>query len=495
MSIRLNKTILCSGACLFLTVFMNCNFMDLRPIKYSITPSSQNTILASAETPVSIQFETEMRRSEVEKILNVSSGAGQTEGDIIWQANKLLFYAAGGWKPGVRYTLKFEGVFFAKDGREDKADDTVHFYAATNSKAPVITNFSPADGESTGVTPQGGARLSLLFSCDMNKISVEDALVIEGVNETDRRIVWISGHEVEVTSIQKLNAWTNYRWTLGKEALSAEGVAISKPYSAAFITNSDMVLPKVQRVFPMINSGNYWSDTGLSIRTGLGFGHGIGIDFSKDMDAGSALRGVQIEPALQGRVEQLTPRRFVFIPDKAPEPSKRYMIVIRGETKDSFGLALNDDYKIDFIPDIKFLKVKSIYASGSATGSGADDDYIEDAAVTDGALLQPRISAADKNCILEIEFSMAINAAQKAVIPNLVNFAPHFPQSLRRTDTQSINWKSDFILEIEFVNLVPGTAAVPHYYKLNIPGGSSGIQNGTGDYLENSLSIYLEARP
>lgn len=479
-----------------LSMFMSaCGFIDLRPIKYDITPASQNTVLAALNTPVSIAFETEMRKSDTEKIISISSYYGQTDGDIVWHGTKLIFNPAGGWKPGVRYVLKFQGTIYAKDGREDRANSTVHFYAATNSPAPYIKSFLPADGASCGVTKEGGARLRILFSCDMNRVSVEEALNVDGINIDDRRVEWLSESELEITSVKKLSPWTTYRWTLGKGAVSTEGIALTKDESASFITNSDMIFPGIRRVFPAINSGGLWTDNGLPIESGLGFEHGICVDFSKDMDSASALQCFNIDPALQGHTEQLTPFRFIFIPDKAPEISKKYLITIRGDTKDSFGLTTGSDYKVEFVPDIPFLKIDYIYASGSASGNGNDDDYIEENAVKDGALIQPRISGADRNCIIEIEFSLDITQEQKANIPNQISFAPHFPSSLYAASVQSINWKTSKLLEIEYVNIIPGQGTEPHYYKLTMGGGISGLQNGNGSYLESTLNIYIEARP
>jgi hypothetical protein len=492
-----NRFLRFAAGCFILNGFLSCAFADLRPVSVSTDPAEPETILNEVSTPVSVCFDTPMRQSEVERILSVDYYAGKAQGDLKWQDNNLFFYPVGGWTPGVRYTLSLNGNAFSEDGRDANFSNYVPFYAVKKEAAPFLTHFYPDDGESVGVLPEDGGKIKLFFSGPMDEKSVEDAFSIDGIGKMN--FAWNGSRtELEICPDVPLDAWNIYRWSLGAKAISTEGIPIAKSYSAQFTANKDKVFPKVKYVCPALKSekkdgdyegGYYWRESTMSIENHLGTSQSIAIVFTKAMDKKSVENGLRFEPSLTGNIEQYSPTIFHFIPLRQPETETLYRLTISSETKDCYGLKLQDEYAINFVVDIPYLELTSLkqFDKGSAT---------ELSNIKNGMILPVNILSGVEECKLVFQFSLPVDDIEsRANIAQSIRLEPFFPASLNGVVLRWANWigLGNDILTLEWEGLAPGEESQPNYYKLTIPGSSSGISDGAGSYLKDTIIIYLEA--
>ncbi|MDR2842916.1 MAG: hypothetical protein LBV52_06915 [Spirochaetaceae bacterium] len=474
----------------------SCEFADLRTINVSVTPDTSDVILSDYKSPVSVNFDTAMKKKETESMLSVTYYDGHVEGDMYWKDNSLVFVPVKGWLPGVRYALNISGVAYAVDGREIYLSFFVTFFAVNNSEAPYIINYEPADGASVGVTKETGACLHFVFSQGMNRRSVEDSFTINGF--TGKEFSWNEGStELFVTSKEKQNAWTAFSWKVGKDSLSCEGVPIVKETSGQFITDIDIKIPKVENVFPVLkmeneNSGYNWIPSGLEIADGLGPFQGIAVEFSKSMDPVSVNGCIKFEPPLSGTVDIIAPNTIVFIPTGFPASEVHYKLIVSAGTKDMFGLKIENEYKTEFVPDIPFLKIEKFKFQGTRDTVILEDD------INNEGYYSVYVSSVLKKVLCEIVFSVPITTIQeKADIVRNIRFETFFPSSLSAVALTNAYWLpygTNKVLHLEWEGLLAGSLQNPNYYKLYIPGGTSGVSNGEGSYLRDSLTIYLEAK-
>jgi hypothetical protein len=466
----------------------------LRPVSVSTYPDSAETVLPEADSPVSAGFDTEMQKAEVERIFSVESYSGKTEGDFRWEGNRLYFSPVAGWIPGTRYMLSLDGTACSKDGRDAVFSIFVPFYAVNREAIPYLKDFYPEDGASTGVMPDDGGKIKLIFSEPMNRRSVEDAFSIDGVSK--KKFAWNdSGTEVEITSDEKLNAWSVYRWTLETKSLSAAGVPLAKSYSAQFTTNKDTVYPFVKHISPVLrtegdsgvyNGGYYWLETGGKIENHLGYGQGIAVVFNKAMDKNSVVSGLRFAPSITGVVEQYSPDTFVFLPARDPEIGVSYRLTVSADTKDTYGLKLTSEYTVDFMVDIKHLEVIFIKAGGAT----ADLTNIKKE-----NFMSLKISKASKECWLDFHFSPEIyDRKNRESIARSIRLDAFFPGTLARPVLRWARWTGpgNDTLKLEWIGVNPGTESEPYYYKLTIPGGTSGISDENGSFMKNTIVVYLE---
>ncbi len=459
-------------------ICVSCGFLDLRPIGYSIEPDNPDSLLSDSHTPVILRFDTEMKKNDAEKILQVTSDTEVIDGDFSWSGNDLYFTPVPGWTAGVKYTLSLLGTMRSVDGRELRVERFISFYAINKNEPPLLEWNYPSYGASVGT---GDVVFEFHFSCPMDRLTVESALTIESIG--NKNFEWSDDDKkLRVTTDKAFTPWTSYRWNLKDSAKSADGVPLPKTYSGYFTTDMDQTLPRVVGVFPVLYSDGSWFPTGADIETRLAPGQGIAVEFNKPM-GDNVLRSVRFEPSLTGRTELLSEKSIVYIFAKDPEPETTYTLIVSADTKDSEGLKTGVDYKINFIPDIPFLNVLSFFTDS--------EKEINDA--SSNTVLPVSIVPPNGELFFSIGFSLPFSTEEKQNTAMKITLVPFFPRTLKPVALQYVKWFSDDDLNMCWKDLEASNGEIPHYYKLTIPGGRNGINNGRGMYMKEDVVIYLEA--
>ena len=456
--------------------FLSCGFIDLRPINISIEPDKAGSVLPAAYSPVIIRFDTEMIKNDAEGILLVTSDSGSINGDKFWKENDLYFVPVQGWTAGIRYMLNLAGSVRSIDGRELRVERFISFYAVNNNDPPVLLHYNPRDGASVSIN---NFNYEFHFSRSMDRLSTESALMLEGISK--KNFDWSAGNKIlKVTTDNALSPWVLYKWSIKDSAKSADGVPLQTSYSGHFTTDMDQTPPQVAGIFPVLNENGLWYATGLNIETGLRQGNGIAVEFNKPMGE-SALRSLRFEPSLPGRTEYLCEDSIVYIFSRDPEPVTIYTLTVSGDTKDSEGLKIGSDFKINFTPDIPVLKILSISAGGNEINFSAADN-----------LTQISVDAATGILDITIHFSFLFDFEEMKNTPQRITLTPFFPRSLSPVALQYVNWASSDRLLLRWEGLKAGDE-YPHYYKFTIPGGAGGISSSPGINMKENITINLEA--
>ena len=482
---RLTKTV-CFLSGVFSLLCFSCGFVDLRPIGISTVPQSPWALLPEAESPVIVRFDTEMEKPSVERALQVYSSAGNAEGELRWEGRSLYFVPSVPWKPGIRYGLRLSGNIGAQDGREMTLALDIPFYAVSHSALPYLVSFSPPDGASVGVSEM--EILELNFSQAMDSRSTQDALRLDVPGE--QLFQWLDDFKtLRVSSDRPLNPWTVYRWSIQEKALSREGAPLAKEFSGRFITDLDREFLKVVRIVPLIPPDEFSTDHGLwgpwipaalNMEQGIGFGHGIGIEFNKPPEIESLRRAFSFTPSLPGIVEMLSPISAVYIPARNVEPETIYNMRISGAVRDMEGLRMGEDHSIFFRADIPYLGIVSFSTSDGVSIAAPETGCIFSVPVTAGGIIQ-----------ITIGFSLPFDPAVREEGVFRISLRPLFPAGLPSVSLRTARWMSSDKLQLEWEGLEPGSTDEPHYYRLILPGDA---HNGRGSHLKEDFVLYMEAK-
>jgi|GEM_PF-560548 len=480
-------------AAFFLPVVLllaSCAFVDLRPIGISTVPGGPGALLQEEESPVIIRFDTEMEKQTVEKALQVYSPAGIVNGQQHWEGRALFFVPSVPWSAGLRYALRLSGTISALDGRELLLSKDIPFYAVSRSSLPYLRSFAPPDGASVGIN---STVLELNFSLPMDTRLTEATLDF-GVSG-EKIFEWLDDcRSLRVYSDKPLNPWTVYRWSVSEKARSREGAPLAKEVSGRFVTDLDREFISVVRVLPLMPPGSNtgtglwggWVPAALSLEQGLGSGHGIGVEFSKPPESDSLRRSFGFVPPLPGRVEMLSPVSAVFIPSADPQPETVYSLRISGSLRDTEGLKMGDDYVISFRTDIPFLRVLSLSPGKDEPGTTFASGDRFPVPVNTGGIVQ-----------IIIHFSLPFDSEMPSIREECafrISVRPFFPLTLAPVSLRTARWLSSDRLLMEWEGLDGGGPGEPHYYRLLIPGGSGGVNNGKGSYLNEDFFLFLEAQ-
>jgi hypothetical protein len=465
-----------------------CGLIDLRPIGIETFPAAY-TVLPSGFSPVILKFDTEMIKPATEKVLQVNYYGGFVEGTLRWEGSILYFVPLSAWKPGVRYVLKLSGTVHSLDGRELLLSEIIPFFAITAVPAPYLQSVAPDDGASTGAFVPGETILEFTFSVPMDRRSTETAFSFEGSGPWYAE--WFDdGRILRILCEKPLSPWTVYRWSFTEEALGREGAPLAAQVSGSFVTDDDRLRPKPLKIIPLLKGGEEksalwgsWIAAGTDFENGLGPEQGIGIEFNKPMDGESVRRSLTFNPSLPGRTEDLSPVSAVFIPDRNPDPGLVYTMTISGDIRDSRGLKMGDDYIFFFKADIPFLTIGSLKTGG--------EDEIE--APAKGGSSPAFIDVPDGILGLTIVFSLPFTPEAQGDEIFRMSLDPFFPGTLPPVSLRFVRWLSSDRVRLEWEGLKAGTEEEAHYYRLTIPGGKNGINNGYGSYLEENFYFYFEA--
>jgi hypothetical protein len=475
---------------------LGCGFADLRPIGIRTIPENPNEILPHSFSPVALLFDTEVEKGDAEALLQVDSGGGMVEGDLSWEGRRLNFIPLKAWKPGIRYVLRLSGTLDASDGRSAAVMKDVPFFAPAVSSRPFLVSSDPQEGASTGVSVPGETLLELAFSLPMDRKSMEEelAFAIPG-----KRIFTWTGDDknVSVSSDKPLEAWTLYRWSLSEKVLGRDGAPLAKSVEGKFITDKDRIFPGLIRIMPVIRGGGgsagediwgEWVPMAPNLEMGLGNAQGLGLEFSKPMDGESVRSSISFEPSLSGRMEQLSSRSFVFIPEKNPAPETSYTLKLPGRVLDAGGLSLGEDYRLVFPSDIPYLRLLSLAPDGEEAG-----EFTEPA--NRGCYPLPIDISRGGAARFILRFSLPFEPEAVRDDALSIELEPFFPLSLPAVFLRFVSRVSPSQDRIRMVweGLEEGTAAEPHYYRLRIPGGINGVHDGKGSYLQEDMIIYFKA--
>jgi hypothetical protein len=92
-----------------------------------------------------------------------------------------------------------------------------------------------------------------------------------------------------------------------------------------------------------------------------------------------------------------------------------------------------------------------------------------------------------------IQFSQNFTQSAKAGAVLSLRLEAFFPGTLLAPALRTARWLSDSSLYLEWEGVSPSEAGEPHWYRLVLPGGRSGIANGSGSYLKEDAIFVKEA--
>jgi hypothetical protein len=481
--------------------FVSCGFVDLRPITLTTIPEQPYEVLPYANSPVVLRFDTEMQEKETEGVMQILSPSGSVEGDFVWKGRELHFIPASSWSKGIRYVLKISGNVYSKDGRDTFISKELPFYAMAVVPLPYLVSSDPVDGASTEAFVPGEVMLRLRFSLPMDTQSVEASLNCDGIEQkyididSGQYFEWSDDDRVlSIRPTDPLSAWTIYRWSVSDKALSRDGAPLAKAVSGRFITNNDVVFPQVTKVVPLIRGDmnispwGSWICNDIGLDNGLGPGQAIGVEFTKAMDTEKLKSSFSFEPSLPGRVEIISPYNAVYIPDTQVEPETQYTLRISGDIKDTHGLKMGEDHIVSFKSDVHFLRIISLsfYDKSDLIAEFSEPDRAK--------VFHVHVEEAENGVMrFAIRFSLPLSTEAKMEITSRIILSPFFPGSLGLVNLRFVSWHGNDRLYMEWEGLKCGKPGEPHYYKLVIPEGRSGINNGEGSYLKEETYFYIEA--
>jgi len=460
-----------------------CGLVDLRPVLVETVPTAAFDVLASRDDSLSITFSAEPERLEAERAFIVRSTTGAVEGDFSWNGSGFTWKPVLPWNPGVRYRLILKGSIRTLDGREVRPELDLPFFVLRSTEQPCVVSFLPVQGTSIAAPADPVTVLSLEFSEAMDTRATEAAFNFKPATGCD--FSWNAGlTSVAITPRDRLSACVMYRWSLGTGARASDGTPLGRTAGGTFITDLDDMPPRVERVYPVLRSGDTWVEAATDV-SGLDAGHSLAVLFSEPVDPVSATAGIHLEPGQAGRADAIAPRLVVYTPERDWLPGQALTVVVSAEVQDTAGLRTGEEYRLRFTPLVPHLSILSV--------SSGIDETITDFG-SSSILTTALVTVPDGRCTLTLRFSAPFDAASKTATVERITLSAFFPAWLPPPALRDLCWLSDDTLVCTWEGLRVDEADHPNFYRLLVPGGQGGILSDKGLWLKEDCVLYLEVR-
>lgn len=428
-----------------------------------------------------IEFSQTPERGDIEGSIVLASDGKTVEPVFEWSASALSVKPYAGWKKGVKYSLKLDSTIRMADGRSYPVKVERYFYRSKPADSLTLVSSSPARDASV----KTGDVLELRFNkpVDINSFAALFSLKPQCTTRT----AFADGNAtVRIEPVDGWKANTIYEWSV-KDLLAADGNRLDVFFDSLFHSPVDTVFPAVSLVCPASSSGTggyaLLRDTALDGT--LVDDSPIAIVFSKPMEHSSALSSVSVEPAIKGYLTHnaSNPTLVVFQPLEAWTVGTRYSLTVAASAKDTSGLTLTDDRKFFFTPANRYLGVSSITLDADAPITDfADWKTARDHTVPGNAIT------------VRVSFDSAIEKAARSALVGSVKVESYFPSTAANPYLVSVTWNPGTTEAVmTWKNFTVSTADIDDYYLVTVTGGSGGMANGRGQYLEEDVCVLFRA--
>ncbi len=444
---------------------------------------------------ISVSFSMAMNRYPTEKQISITGYYGALHYKWNDHYSDVDIVLEEGLERGRRYVLKIGKSCESKEGFDLGSDYSYSFYTYSGEDDFFVVSTKPADGAQ--VTMLDNVIVSITFSQPVDyvtlydKIEFDPALSYSYSFSDDRRVLHLAIAE-------HLEAHELYTVTIRDDLVDSGGKALNAEYMFSFNTFFTEAPFSIERAV-MVPEWEGPPGTELDIKY---LGRTVGIEkdcdllvfFSEEFYLHSIDSFIGIEPALSYYLtKEDRVLRFTFEEDM--EPEKLYRITFQKSMKNVYGIGLDRDYSFEWKVNgtaSTLLRLSSIV--------NIDPNGIQDITLYDGViafqnediLYLPDSLEIDKNNVdFEIRFSTIID-----IYRSLDKFYLTF---LYGGDSSSLSgvltgysWDGDekkLVLRFTLPSLQSANDA---YYKLIVTGGAEGVLDRDGNYMEESLEIYVK---
>ncbi|MBE3132916.1 MAG: Ig-like domain-containing protein [Acidobacteria bacterium] len=466
-----------TAACAVVALLASCGFIALERLRVVSFPSERNQIIGRGER-ITLSFSIPPDRNDAERLATISAPNGIQGLDFAWEADVLTLLPIPPPPAGERLVLGFSGTLSAADGREFAVALEIPFFVETDAPQPRLSARSPEDGAVAGTE----TALVLTFSEQMDAESFAEGFVLSP--STGHDTAWSAdGKIATLTPKEKWETLTLYAWEVPGTVRDARGVKLGVPYSGCFLVQADALPPRILSLRPAVPNGDgTFTVVEQALDGNLRARDGIALSFSEDVPIEALRRSFRLDPSIRGHLARERAGEFLFVPEEPYRMATVHHLVVSTDLEDLAGNRMAEELSCWFTPDIPPQAVLSVTANGGP------------ALVLCSSLTADVPLTVEREIVFAVGFAQPFDEASKAVAPLLVLCEAVFPSSILDPALKSAAWTSDTSLALAFAGFSPSAAQELHYYRLIFPGGSTGIRNSDGSYLEEDAWVAFVAR-
>jgi hypothetical protein len=468
----------CSIIILGLFLLHSCTIIDLKQTEmYRSKPSVDYEILQEGDS-ISISFSEDVDKLSVQSISSIRRNGKKTDISYVWKnGNKLIITSTPKLYKGLEYRLEFKGIYHNITGVEREAELSIPFYLQSSEFSPLyITEFYPADG----TILNSAMPVSISFSTAVDKSTLYDAVKINP--SVDIKKYWSEDFEntLIIEAVEGWNNLTNYRLNLDETLLSTGGDPLFQGWSLSFYIEDGSSSPSVLYCgscsrdkisgFPWISS----SDLDNLINS-----QALRIRFSETMHKEKTESALSISPSIAGECYWVEDD-LVFLPEELFKSSQSFRLELKIDAESINGISMTENYILNFqpaIPPIELISLECSSAGGFILNEFSDDEAYD--------LPIQAVSPFELN--FHFTFSSPFTSEdEKQKVQDSLRLYELF-SSGGSPKAALFSWINEYRMTAIYSGFTADTDS-NYYYLMELSGGSQGITNSDGSYMEETTA-------
>jgi hypothetical protein len=464
------------------------------------------------DSSVILSFSRDMNHNYTENAFSLTNSGAKVDGKFNWLWNTLYFTPNSLLNKSGLYTYTIQKTRAESSNGINLLDDfRASFSFSSDTSSPTLRSTIPANGAS-GVSPTTSITLEFSESMDTSTILSSITISPTATINLSSTIVSNDNKTFQFFLNQQLNYGTTYTVTIPNTVKDMVGNSLLQSYSISFNVGSDFDRPSISSIYTT-SVANFKSKEYIIVN-GFEKDESINISFSEAVQPALLQNAISFNPSVEFTVTDIsgTNQTFSITPKSTLTINEIYQMKIATSIKDFQNNSLDKEYvyfpKING-PKSKWIQLRGVYGNAYNTTVANDfgallfTDRINQTspplnncvAVSECdqnlfihfcwgdstascvyPLIQPgppygRIIPSSLQLSIEREFSGSIVGANSEFWTTLTNSTPIFPQDIFVYSTT-----------LRFLDR-------DSTYLLTIKGGSSGVRDNLGNYMQEDYKI------
>jgi hypothetical protein len=349
------------------------DLLDLTTLRIVNCYPSNHQYGVLEDARVSIEFNSNIKRGDLERNFSLSSESGMVEGNFEWMSGKRFdFIPRYGLETGSRYIIEIPRTVEDENGNKMKMDFLSDFYVGVDLEKPsVIATVPPYTAGGYMVDPdiEEIEEIVVTFSKEMNKNLTESLFSLSP--DVSGYFSWNAGCTVMTYHLtSELDYGTQYKLTIPSIAEDIYGNTLDSSYTVIFIIGVDFIYPVVNGVNAVGTPAPPYWDPDITNSDISRFAQ-IAVYFSDSMNTVSTQSAFSITPSVDGTFEwDVNHETMFFKPNEPLDSETLYTIRIATTAEDIDGLNLQDEYLVRFKTDADdslHIRVGDVYGKNEDT--------------------------------------------------------------------------------------------------------------------------------
>ena len=464
-------------------IFSSCNLISFED--YSVDSNLKGSLTTFNGESVIFLFNCDVIPYYVENSITLKKEENTCEVNYQWLSPSLVtIRPKEGWVKGNFYQCELKGNIYEKSGITFSVNENCSFIYGSSEEKFILVK-APFEEDSF----EQDESLVFEFNYSVDRAKFDDCFIFD--SSVPYRIEVSDDNKIyKIIPVSKWAINESLNWSLN-ELVANDNLILSGKREGKINIIRDFNRPELLKICAVesFSEDAVWY-TELLLNKNISKKMPIGFIFSKSMNIDSVRNGIDITPSVNGYFTCISDNyeKFLFIPEENYAIETEYLISVNSDIMDKDQIKLVRDYREKFVSGDSYLYIKTIQLENESSINIQNENIPECIDVNLGEDI-----SGEKEMSAYILFSSSIKDENLLKVENMISLSLVFPLTSANPVKTAVTWNSTRdIITVTWKNMTVSSDDVDSFYKFEVTGGKTGVDTGNGNYLKESLCMYLK---